>query len=255
MTAPACDPELLERTVAATRTAAAIALAGFKAADLSVVDKTDGTPVTQFDRAVERSLREHIAAHHPGDAVLGEEEGADEGSTGRRWVLDPIDGTSPYSRGIVTWSTLVALEDEHGPLLGVVACPWIDEVVWAGRGLGCSWDGRPAQASDRVQLRGAVLSTSGIEWWADGTMARLHDAGVKVKTWGNGYGLSLGATGRVDAFFDAGVKPWDLGPAPILMAEAGGRFSALDGSTAIDRGSGLLSGSALHDELLALLRG
>jgi histidinol-phosphatase len=167
VTAPACDPDLLEQTVAATRTAAAIALDGFKRADLRIDAKGDGTPVTQFDRAVERSLREHVAAHHPGDAVLGEEEGVDTGTTGRRWVIDPIDGTSPFSRGIVTWATLVALEDEHGPVLGVVACPWVGEVVWAGRGLGCSWDGSPARASDRTDLRGAVLSTSGLEWWAE----------------------------------------------------------------------------------------
>jgi histidinol-phosphatase len=81
------------------------------------------------------------------------------------------------------------------------------------------------------------------------------EAGIRLKTWGNGYGLALAATGRVDAFFDNGVKPWDLGPAPILMSEAGGVFTALDGSTSIDRGNGLLCGAPLHDELLALLNG
>jgi len=245
----------MARTVAATQAAAAIALDGFRSTDLTVERKADGTPVTHFDRAVERALRDHIAIEHPADGILGEEEDGVDGSSGRRWIIDPIDGTSPFSKGIVTWATLVALDDEHGPLLGVVACPWVGETVWAGRGLGCSWDERPANASDRSRLEGAVLSTSGIEWWPDGVLTRVMDAGIKLKTWGNGYGLALAATGRVDAFFDNGVKPWDLGPAPILMSEAGGSFCALDGSTAIDRGSGLLCGDPLRSELLHILRG
>jgi histidinol-phosphatase len=252
---PACDPELLAQTVAATNAAAAIALDGFRRPDLAIDRKADGSPVTHYDRAVERALREHIAAEHPGDGILGEEEAVVDGTSGRRWILDPIDGTSPFSRGVVTWATLVALDDEHGPLLGVVACPWVGEVVWAGRGLGCSWGDRPAAVSERDTLRGAVLSTSGIEWWPDGVLARVMDAGIKLKTWGNGYGLALAATGRVDAFFDNGVKPWDLGPAPVLMSEAGGVFTALDGSTSIDRGSGLLCGVPLRDELLRVLGG
>lgn len=252
---PPCDPALLEATVGVVRRAAALALEGFRAADLGVEHKADGTPVTAYDTAVEGLLREHISSRHPQDGVLGEEGEDVAGTSGRRWVIDPIDGTSPYARGVVTWATLVALDDADGPLLGVVACPWVDEVVWAGRGLGCWLNGRRVQASARPVLEGAVLSTSGIEWWEDGVFDRLRRAGVKIKTWGNGYGVALAATGRIDAFFDAGVKPWDLGPAPILMAEAGGVFTALDGSAAIDRGTGLLCGPALAEALVHVLTG
>ena len=255
VTPPACDPAVLASADALTRRAGELALQGFRRADLAVDRKSDGTVVTAYDRAVERLLREGIAAAFPGDGVLGEEEGDVVGTTGRRWILDPIDGTSPYSRGVVTWGVLVALEDEHGVLLGITACPWAGETVSAGRGLGCTMNGRPARASAREDVPGSMLATSGIEHWAPGTLDHLARAGVKVRTWGNAYGLALAATGRVDAFFDARVHPWDVAPAPVLMAEAGGCFATLDGSGALTSGTALLCGEPLLAPLLDLLRG
>ena len=251
---PACDRALMERARTLTHQAAELAMAGFRSLDLTIEHKADGTAVTSFDRDVERSLRCGIAVSFPDDGVLGEEEDELVG-TGRRWILDPIDGTDPFSRGVVTWGVLVACEDGHGPLLGIAACPWAAEVVWAGRGLGCWWGDQIAAASDREELAGAVLATSGIEHWAAGTFDRLTAAGVKVRTWGNAYGLALAATGRVDAFFDARVHPWDVAPAPVLMAEAGGCFTTLDGSGSLHTGDALLCGPSLLDPLLALLRG
>ncbi len=251
----ACDEALLERARTLTVEAADLALTGFGRADMAVEAKADGSPVTSFDRAVERKLRAAIAEVYPDDGVLGEEEDELVGTSGRRWIVDPIDGTDPFTRGVVTWGTLVACEDEHGPLLGVTACPWAGEVVWAGRGLGCLSNGRPAQASGAPELAGAMLATSGIEHWAAGTLERLAAAGVRVRTWGNAYGLSLAATGRVDAFFDARVKPWDVAGAPVLMAEAGGCFATLDGSGSVHSGTALLCGEPLLEPLLALLRG
>ncbi len=232
-----------------------MALKGFRRPDLDVESKADGTAVTSFDLAVERALRTAIAAAFPADGVLGEEEDDVVGSSGRRWILDPIDGTDPYSRGIVTWGVLVACEDEDGPLLGVTACPWAGEVVTAGRGLGCTWEGRPGRASEGQELAGSVLATSGIEHWSEGAFERLAAAGVKVRTWGNAYGLGLAATGRVDAFFDARVQPWDVAAAPVLMTEAGGCFATLDGSGSIYAGDALLCGPHLLEPLLALIRG
>jgi len=252
---PACEEGLLERARALTAEAAELAMSGFRSLEMAIDRKADGTAVTGFDREVERALRTGIAGSFPDDGVLGEEEAELVGTSGRRWILDPIDGTGPFSRGVVTWGALVACEDAHGPLLGVVACPWAGEVVWAGRGLGCHWDNRVAVASDRSDLEGAVLATSGIEHWAPETFERLTAAGVKVRTWGNAYGLALAATGRVDAFFDARVHPWDVAPAPVLMAEAGGCFTTLDGSGSLDAGDALLCGSPLLAPLLALLRG
>ena len=252
---PACDFGLLERARALTGEAAKLAIAGFRSLDLSIESKADGTVVTSYDRATERWLRAGIAASFPDDGVLGEEEEELLGTSGRRWILDPIDGTDPFSRGIVTWGVLVSCEDENGPLLGVVSCPWAGEVVVAGRGIGCHWDSRVAVASERRELAGAVLVTSGIEHWAPGTFDRLSQAGVKVRTWGNAYGLALAATGRVDAFFDAQVHPWDVAPAPVLMAEAGGCFTTLDGSGSLDAGDALLCGAPLLGPFLDLLRG
>lgn len=245
----------MERARALAAEAAEAAMAGFRGLDLAVERKADGTAVTRFDRDIERSLRAGIAASFPDDGVLGEEEAELPGTSGRRWILDPIDGTDPFSRGVVTWGALVACEDEHGPLLGIAACPWAGELVWAGRGLGCHWATGIAAASDRDRLQGAVLATSGIEHWAPGTFDRLSAAGVKVRTWGNAYGLALAATGRVDAFFDARVHPWDVAPAPVLMAEAGGCFATLDGSGSFESGTALLCGPALLEPLLGLLRG
>ena len=252
---PACDQALLQRARTLADEAAELAMAGFRSLDLTIERKADGTTVTGFDRAVEQFLRAGIAASFPDDGVLGEEEDEVVGTSGRRWILDPIDGTNPFSRGIVTWGVLVACQDEHGPLLGISACPWVGEVVAAGRGLGCHWDGQSSTASDRRELPGAVLATSGIEHWSAGTFDRVAAAGVKVRTWGNAYGLALAATGRVDAFFDARVHPWDVAPAPVLMAEAGGCFTTLDGSGSLEAGDALLCGASLAGPLLALLRG
>ncbi|CAA9222726.1 MAG: hypothetical protein AVDCRST_MAG76-792 [uncultured Acidimicrobiales bacterium] len=252
---PACDRRLLERARTLADEAGELAMTGFRSRDLAIDQKPDGTTVTSFDRAVERFLRAGIAASFPDDGVLGEEEDEVKGSSGRRWILDPIDGTDPFSRGVVTWGVLVACEDDHGPLVGISACPWAGEAVAAGRGLGCHWDGRPSSASDRRELAGAVLATSGIEHWAAGTFDRLAAAGVKVRTWGNAYGLALAATGRVDAFFDARVHRWDVAPAPVLMSEAGGCFRTLDGSSSLHAGDALLCGEPLAEPLLALLRG
>jgi len=252
---PGSTPDEVAEIVRFVRAASRLALPGFLSGDLGQETKADGTEVTAYDKAVERALRDEIGARYPDDAILGEEEGSVDGTSGRRWVLDPIDGTSPYARGVVTWGTLVGLEDEHGPLLGVVSCPWADEVVWAGRGAGCWFGDRAAHVSDRADLDGAVLATSSLRHWPEGALTRVLAAGVHVVTWGNAYGLGLAATGRVDAFFDHGVKPWDLSPAPVLMSEGGGTFSALDGTARIDRGSGLLATPALQGPLLDLLRG
>jgi len=228
---------------------------GFRRADLVVQRKADGTVVTDFDWEAEQVLRRGIAASFPDDGILGEEDKDVIGSSGRRWILDPIDGTAPYARGIVTWGVLVACEDESGVLVGVSSCPWAPVMVSAGRGLGCTEDGSPARASHRESIAGAVLSTSGIEHWAPGTLARVTAAGARVRTWGNAYGVGLAATGRVDAFFDACVKPWDVAPAPVLMRESGGCFATLDGSGSIHSGTALLCGEPLLEPLLAVLRG
>jgi len=255
VTPPACEPALLKRAQDLVHQAGEVAMGGFRRPDLVVQHKPDGTVVTDYDREAEQLLRRGIAASFPDDGILGEEDEEVAGSSGRRWILDPIDGTSPYTRGVVTWGVLVACEDEHGVLVGIAACPWVPVTVSAGRGLGCTEDALPAAVSSRDALAGAVLATSGIEHWAPGTFERLTAAGVTVRTWGNAYGVTLAATGRVDAFFDSRVKPWDVAPAAVLMAESGGCFSTLDGSGSVHAGTVLLCGEPLLGPLLDVLRG
>ncbi len=232
----------------ATRT-----LRWFRADDLDVERKADGTPVTAADRDAERFLRERLADAFPGDGVLGEEEAPTAGTTGRRWVIDPIDGTKAFTCGVPLYSNLLALEDEHGIALGVVNLPALGETVWAGRGLGCWTNRGRAHVSDQATLRGAYVMSSSLSHWAPGHVAALEAAGAVLRTWGDGYGYALVATGRVAAMVDPVVAPYDVGPMPVLLSEAGGRFTDLRGADTIEGGTGLGSNGVLHSQLLELL--
>nr|MBA3303032.1 hypothetical protein [Acidimicrobiia bacterium] len=244
-TPPACDPALLAEVGGLVARAGELALEGFRQPDLAVHRKPDGTVVTPYDRDVERLLRRGIAASFPDDGVLGEEEDDVVGTSGRRWILDPIDGTSPYVRGVVTWGVLVAVEDEHGVLLGITACPWAGETVSAGRGLGCTMNGRPAGASAREDVQGSVLATSGMEHWAPGTLDHLArargdgaDVGERLRP-----GPGRHRPGR--RLLRRPGPPVGRGPAPVLMAEGRRLLRTLDGSGSFHAGTALLCGPPL----------
>jgi histidinol phosphatase-like enzyme (inositol monophosphatase family) len=253
MAGPPIDQATLDTAVAMVRAAGQRTLRWFRADDLTVERKGDGTPVTAADRDAERYLREQLAVAFPGDGVLGEEEPPTEGTTGRRWILDPIDGTKAFTCGVPLYSNLLALEDEHGIAVGVVHLPALGETVWAGRGLGCWSERGPAHVSSHVGLPGAYVMSSSLSHWPPGRVAALEAAGAVLRTWGDGYGYALVATGRVAAMVDPAAAPYDLGPMPVLLAEAGGRFTDLDGEVGIESGSGVATNGHLHDELLALL--
>lgn len=247
------EPELLDFAVDLVATAGRLTLRWFRAADLAVDTKADGTPVTAADRAAERLVRERIADRFPDDGVLGEEEPELLGRSGRRWIVDPIDGTKAFTRGVPLYSTLLALHDGDGPALGVIGLPALDEAVYAGRGLGCWWDGRPARVSKTSTLHGAYLTTSGYSHWPDGALLAVKHAGCELRTWGDGYGYALVATGRVDAMVDPEVDLYDVAAMPVILAEAGGRFTSLDGRQGAGGGSGVATNGRVHDELLGLL--
>jgi histidinol phosphatase-like enzyme (inositol monophosphatase family) len=254
MTAPPVDPALLDLAVAVAREAGELTLGWFQTRDLAVDRKADGTPVTEADRSAERLVRARLAEHAPGDGVLGEEEPEAAGTTGRRWIVDPIDGTKAFTRGVPLYSTLLALDDEHGPALGVIVLPALGEVVYAGRGRGC-WTGpdRPARVSTTAAVDGAYLMASGYSHWDDGDLLAVKHAGMVLRTWGDGYGYALVATGRADAMVDPVVERYDVAAMPVILAEAGGRFSSLDGRDGAGGGSGVATNGLIHDELLALL--
>jgi histidinol-phosphatase len=247
---------LLDEAVSLARQAGRLTDRWFQAPDLAVDTKADATPVTVADRAVERFLRTELATRHPDDAIVGEEEEDRPGHSGRRWVIDPIDGTRSFTCGVPLFATLLALLEGDEPLVGVIHLPSLDETVAAARGRGCWVNGRPARVAGGPDgLAGAMIMTSGIDGWEPAHLARLAAAGAHVRTWGDAYGYALVATGRVAAMVDPVAALWDLAPVPVILEEAGGRFTTVDGRSGPDGGSGVGSrGGRLHDELLSLLR-
>lgn len=254
MAAPV-EPELLEEAVALTRLAGELSLRYFRRADLQVEQKGDGTPVTVADRGAERLLRDELARRHPLDGILGEEEAERRGTSGRRWIIDPIDGTKAFTHGVPLYSNLLALEDDEGIALGVINLPALAETVYAARGLGCFCNGAPVHVNERSELAGSYLTTSGFSVWTDATYRAARAAGLNLRTWGDGYGYALVATGRVEAMYDPVAALHDLAPISVIIEEAGGRFTDLAGRPDPGTGSGLGTNGRFHDELLTVLGG
>ncbi len=252
-TTPDTDPDLLDTAVELARAAGELTLRWFRSGTLDVEAKQDGTPVTAADRAAERFLREQLAERYPHDAVVGEDEADRAGTSGRTWIIDPIDGTKAFTHGVPLYSTLLACYDPHGAAVGVIHLPGLAETVYAGRGLGCFVDGRPARVSTTSSLDGAYLSACGYEHWSDELLLGVKHAGAVLRTWGDGYGYALVATGRLDAMVDPEVALWDMAPMPVIITEAGGRFTDFTGRPGPDGGSGVATNGHLHDELLAVL--
>lgn len=252
---PPATRALLEEAIELVEAAGRLTLEHFRQPDLDVERKGDGTPVTIADRTTERFLREQISERYPDDGILGEEEAPVEGTSGRRWVVDPIDGTKAFTHGVPLYCNLLAIEDEHGPLIGIINVPALTELVAAGRGLGCSCNGEPVRVSDRNTLSGAYLTTSGLGPWDDDTLGRIRSSPLALRTWGDGYGYVLVATGRVEAMVDPVVEYYDVAPMPVILQEAGGRFSDYQDQVTPASGHGVATNGTLHAEVLALLNG
>lgn len=250
---PPADPDLLDRAVAFAREAGALTLDWFRADHLAVERKGDGTPVTAADRAAERLLRERIAEACPDDAVIGEEEADRDGTSGRTWIVDPIDGTKAFTHGVPLYCNLVAVTDEHGPAVGVINLPALGQTVYAGRGLGCFEDGRPARVSAIERLADSHVTTSSYSHWPDPLLLSVKGTGASLRTWGDGYGYALVATGRVEVMIDVGAALWDLAPMPVILAEAGGRFSDFHDVVDPGRGYGVATNGLVHSEILGHL--
>ena len=231
----------------------------YRAGDLRVQEKPDLTPVTDADRAVEEALRERLAEVRPHDAVLGEEYGDDDAApTERRWIVDPIDGTKNYVRGIPIWGTLIALQQEGEVSVGVVSAPSLCRRWWATRGGGAFLNGARLEVSAVRDLHDAVLLWSGIEEW---DAVGQGDAVIELarRCWrsrgvGDFWQYMLVAEGAAEIAVDPVVSLWDLAAPMVIVEEAGGRFSDLSGARTPDGGSAMASNGQLHDEALALLR-
>jgi histidinol-phosphatase len=247
---PPAPVALLDECVELAREAGRLTLRYFRAAELVVERKGDGSPVTDADRGAEALIRAHLRTHHPDATVVGEEEGVTTGDGALRFVIDPIDGTKAFTHGVPLYSNLLAVEDEYGPAIGVINLPALGETVYAGRGLGCFCDGVPARVTERTELDGGYLTTSGYDYWPEEAVGAAHRTGMRMRTWGDGYGYALVATGRVDAMVDWDAAEWDLAPMPVILSEAGGRFSDRAGRTGATGGSGVATNGHLHEAIL-----
>ncbi|HUG64123.1 MAG TPA: inositol monophosphatase family protein [Gaiellaceae bacterium] len=237
----------LELALRLADAADALSLPRFRSG-LAVETKADLTPVTEADRAVEAELRRFLAAERPRDAILGEEEGA-AGAGARRWLVDPIDGTRNYSRGIPVWATLIALEVDGLVQLGVVSAPALAHRWWAERGAGAFANGERIHVSTITTIEEAVLSLA-IENDVPAVARRAWHA----RGFGDFWQYMLIAEGGVDGAVDAvGVSEWDLAAMQVIVEEAGGRFSDLAGEPRIDSGSAVASNGLIHDALLESL--
>ncbi|GAA3958548.1 histidinol-phosphatase [Gordonia caeni] len=235
----------------------------FGALDLQVDDKPDLTPVTDADLACERLLRDLLAQERPGDAVLGEEFGGDAVPAGRQWVIDPIDGTKNFVRGVPVWATLIALLVDGVPVVGVVSAPALGRRWWAAAGQGAytavgGGEPRPISVSKVGSPASASLAFSSLSGWADRGIREqfigLTDAVWRVRGYGDFWNYCLVAEGAVDIAAEPEVSLWDLAPLDVLVREAGGRFTALDGTAGPAGGSAVATNGLLHSEVLAALR-
>ena len=235
-----------------------IAMGRYRAADLVVRTKPDLTPVTEADQAVEQALRELLAVSRPDDAVLGEELGGDPDPQRRQWVIDPIDGTKNYVRGVPVWATLVALVAQGRPVVGVVSAPALGRRWWAAEGHGAHGRGpegtRLLSVSAVHDLADASFSFSDAVGWPEGALAAVTQRTWRTRAYGDFWSHMLVAEGAVDVAAEPELNVWDIAALIPVVQEAGGRITGYDGSPALLAGSGLTSNGVLHDAVAALVR-
>jgi len=251
------DPDDLALALELADIADAITRERFGAADLKVERKPDMTPVTEADTAVERALRDRLAEKRPGDAVLGEEYGT-EGDAPRRWILDPIDGTKNYVRGIPVWATLIALQEDDALTVAAVSAPALHRRWWASHGQGAYADGRRLHVSAVADLGDAQLSISSFHYWEEqgrlGQALALIGRCWRTRGFGDFWHYMLVAEGAVDVAVEPIVALWDLAAPRLIVEEAGGRFSDLAGVPTADGGDALATNGLLHRAALEVVR-
>jgi histidinol-phosphatase len=257
-------PDDLELALELADVADSITTTRFRAADLVVETKPDLTPVSEADTAVERALRDRLGAVCPGDAILGEEYGVSEGSGGgRRWIVDPIDGTKNYVRGIPVWATLLALQEGNQIAVGVVSAPALGRRWWAARGVGAfgadelTEEPRRLRVSAVRALEDAQLCVSGFDGWEDNgrleQLLTLSRRCWRTRGFGDFWTYMLVAEGVAEIGCEAVVSLWDLAAPQVIVEEAGGTFTDLRGVATPDGGDALATNGLLHEQALALV--
>lgn len=252
---------MLDFAVDAARQAGEVTLRYFRQNALEVTGKTDGTPVTRADREAESHLRSLIKTRFPSHSIMGEEQGQ-SGNSSTRWILDPVDGTFSFVRGVPLYGTLIGLERDGEMVLGVLYMPALDELVYAARGLGAwhcvgSATATRARVSSVASLDEALLCTTSSDYFRKAGIAGLlpelagrlgHNRG-----WSDCYAALLVATGRAEAVVEPLIHPWDVAAIKPIIEEAGGRYTDWSGEKSIHRPTALMSNGLVHDELIAML--
>jgi histidinol-phosphatase len=232
-----------------------IALSYFRN-DPEVTWKPDATPVTEADIATEAMIREEIRRRFPDDAIRGEEGGV-EGSSDRMWIVDPIDGTRNYAMGIQIWANLLALKVGDEYMLGLANAPGIGERYAAVRGGGATWNGEPMHVSNVATTGGGMIVFGDVEAWAGtGQQERflaVIQGAQRSRGFGDFWGHMLVARGAAVAMIEPELSEWDFAPLVVIVTEAGGRVTQVDGTAPVHGGSLVSSNGLVHDEVLAAL--
>lgn len=258
MTAESTELEkLLEFAVDIAREAGEITLKYFRKS-FTIETKRDGSFVTAADREAEAHLRQRISECFPEDAILGEEEGERKGSSNRRWIVDPVDGTFSFVHGVPLYGVMIGLEIKDEAILGVVNLPALSDLVYGARGVGCFWNGKRARVSAHSDLKEALLLATdfgGCDQYGFGDAAARLQSLVKARrTWGDCYGHLLVATGRAEIMLDPVMNIWDCAALQPIVEAAGGTFTDWKGERTIRGGNAISTNGALFDQVLKVIR-
>jgi histidinol-phosphatase len=238
--------------------AAAIGMSIFRH-EVIVKMKSDQTPVTQADTLIEEMIREQVSAAFPDDRILGEERGGDDPSEGRAWVVDPIDATANFARGIPIWATLIALQVDGDPVVGVVNAPAIGERYDAVAGGGARENGDPIMVSDVASVAEAQILFSGAGSWIgsqrDHAVLQVLGSAKRTRGFGDFWGHVLVARGAAEAMVERELSLWDFAALVPIVREAGGRITTVEGGPPVHGGSVLTTNAAIHAELVRRLAG
>jgi histidinol phosphatase-like enzyme (inositol monophosphatase family) len=250
--------ELLHAVQDVARRAGDVALGHFRSA-LAVESKADGSPVTIADRAAEHAAREWIESRFPSDGILGEEYGLVRENAPRRWILDPIDGTKTFVRGVPLWGTLVAVLEGDTVLAGAAYFPALGEMLAAAAGSGCWWNGARCQVSSVSSIGAATVLTTDERFQHDPTQReawrRLSERSLVSRSWGDCYGYLLVATGRAEVMVDGILSIWDAAPLLPIIEEAGGVLTDWSGARTPFGGSAVATNGALATSVREMLAG
>ena len=235
----------------------AITLQHFQSATLAVRTKTDLTPVSEADEAVERMIRDRLSTSRPQDGILGEEYGT-SGAAARRWIIDPIDGTKNYVRGIPVYATLIGLVEGDRVVAGVVSAPAMSRRWWASRGDGAFANGRRMEVSRIGELAEAHLGYDSVaefdKFDQTDKFLKLTRLCTRSRGFGDFWIHMLVAEGAIEIALEPAVAAWDMAAVQVIVEEAGGRFSDLAGNARFDGGSALSTNGPLHEQVLELFR-